>query len=707
MKNTNEDNVVVNINDYDRILTENVPEEISNNVKENIKLDKIIEEESLIKSKLSNQGECEVLKIEDWKYKEEEYFEIIELSIENIRNMTDKAEYNRLINSFNKTKLSNALNKSKYNYSYCIGTLNSLEYMINNTFLSNKSKEIMLYHKQCLEPYIFRYRSIAGDGNCFYRAVIFSFLEDIIMTNNIYLLKEFIIDYNEKITLTYNQTKLSKKAYEMVKNTNKNLFMEILLYLLETLENKTINEAYIVLVKSFIYCQSFDKAMIFYLKFLIYEYIYNNKDKAYSNTFCVKLGNLLSDCYQFENGEFDFNGFFEKELLVMGTMAEKLAIYIVPYVLKTNLNIIMYEYDNCEPVLFKSFPCGIDNAYTISVLYRKTHYDIYYPQNYIQNYGKYLCEFMDIQGDDDDFSPSVQSSEQYYKDVNAYEQYTNSSSSKLYCSYCKAEITTGENVFSLCNNCLKDLLDSSMINYWKHYLNYIINTYLNERKDMEIYLDQFYSRCAVNANNISIDMVSALSIIKSTVIEKIKEMKPKICIFCGNELKSNIKIYMLPCKCNICSIRCLGNYFYFFLKKDDILFKSNKISYKMFTQCICSHRWTIFDYSEMFNIFEQRYFEDYEEYEKILKKIIRDLWLKKCCFCLNKIKNYDDAYGLNIENNNFKNFKVLGVLTHACCSNCLHNVKDKNTFKCNICKHEHILKKIHKSLKDSNSCYII
>ena len=41
-------------------------------------------------------------------------------------------------------------------------------------------------------------KHIKGEGNCFYRAVIFTFLENIVITNNLYLLKEFAIDFYEK-----------------------------------------------------------------------------------------------------------------------------------------------------------------------------------------------------------------------------------------------------------------------------------------------------------------------------------------------------------------------------------------------------------------------------------------------------------------------------------------------------------------------------
>ena len=71
-----------------------------------------------------------------------------------------------------------------------IGTLSSLNYLIETTYSSQPDdKDKMFNDKKKLEPYIYKFRNILGDGDCFYRGLIFYFLENIVLTNNIMHMK--------------------------------------------------------------------------------------------------------------------------------------------------------------------------------------------------------------------------------------------------------------------------------------------------------------------------------------------------------------------------------------------------------------------------------------------------------------------------------------------------------------------------------------
>ena len=72
-----------------------------------------------------------------------------------------------------------------------IGTLSSLDFLIETTYHSQPNNiNNMFSDKPKLQKYIYKFRSILGDGDCFYRSVIFSFLENIILSNNLTLMKE-------------------------------------------------------------------------------------------------------------------------------------------------------------------------------------------------------------------------------------------------------------------------------------------------------------------------------------------------------------------------------------------------------------------------------------------------------------------------------------------------------------------------------------
>jgi len=80
-----------------------------------------------------------------------------------------------------------------------------------------------------------------------------------------------------------------------------------------------------------------------------------------------------------------------------GTDAEKIVIYLTPFVLKTNLKIIIYEFDSPDSFfLTKDFPCYLEDKHEIVVLYRKTHYDIAYVDKYFEKYTKHLSSLVNL-----------------------------------------------------------------------------------------------------------------------------------------------------------------------------------------------------------------------------------------------------------------------------------------------------------------------
>lgn len=81
-----------------------------------------------------------------------------------------------------------------------------------------------------------------------------------------------------------------------------------------------------------------------------------------------------------------------------GTDAEKIVIYLTPFVLKSNLKIIIYEFDSPDSFLLtKEFPCYLEDKHEIVVLYRKTHYDLAYVDKYFENYTKHLSSFVNLE----------------------------------------------------------------------------------------------------------------------------------------------------------------------------------------------------------------------------------------------------------------------------------------------------------------------
>ena len=77
------------------------------------------------------------------------------------------------------------------------------------------------------------------------------------------------------------------------------------------------------------------------------------------------------------------------------TFAEKIVIYIAPYVFNTNMNILIYDFGiNGAPSTIQEKKFLNDNDTTsqiqIYLIFRKAHYDIYYKQNYYQEFRRYF-----------------------------------------------------------------------------------------------------------------------------------------------------------------------------------------------------------------------------------------------------------------------------------------------------------------------------
>ncbi len=154
-----------------------------------------------------------------------------------------------------------------------IGPLSTLPHMVDCSAVPSRKvnlDKILLDHLTLLDKYIFRWRRIAGDGNCFYRAVMFTYLEKIILSRNQLLLKKLICDIYKKFNKNNEKIKnLSDKIKQAIFKVNKELLIKILLIIYELMINskritqifsdqESINSGYQILLYSFVFCKEFD-----------------------------------------------------------------------------------------------------------------------------------------------------------------------------------------------------------------------------------------------------------------------------------------------------------------------------------------------------------------------------------------------------------------------------------------------------------------
>ena len=111
----------------------------------------------------------------------------------------------------------------------------------------------------------------------------------------------------------------------------------------------------------------------------MYNYIKENEDKLYLQNFPIKIGNLLPSKYETEKGEFHINSFYQNYLLKMFMDAEKIIIYLTPFVIGINLDIILFndESEIIKKINYEEKPKhSFDDK--IFLMNRKNHYELVY-----------------------------------------------------------------------------------------------------------------------------------------------------------------------------------------------------------------------------------------------------------------------------------------------------------------------------------------
>jgi hypothetical protein len=309
-------------------------------------------------------------------YNEIEYF-INSLGVESlnglenlIRNRTEN------FNSFSQYAIDNPINP-----------FDGLVQLIDKTFSStpNPILKMKKNYEKC-KNIVFKYRRIKPDGNCFYRAIIIRYLELIILSNDIDLFKNVFWDmkncYENKEILNLLKVTMN---YTIKPGLMNKLFA--LIYL--KLKDNNITDAYYLFTGSLLFCPIFDFGLVLYCRYILYQYIKENEDKYYSKEFNVLVGNLLPAKFETEDSKFLFKDFYKTYLLKMFQDAEKIIIYLTPYVLSLKLKIIFFEDESDEFVKeFNFIGKQYNKLNDIFLINKKNHYDLLYSKSDYSNYGQ-------------------------------------------------------------------------------------------------------------------------------------------------------------------------------------------------------------------------------------------------------------------------------------------------------------------------------
>ena len=207
--------------------------------------------------------------------------------IDNFINQLNPESFNSLENTI-KSRINNN-DLSLFSIENPINPFGSLIQLIEQSFCNvpNPIPKMNKNYEKC-KNFVYKFRKIKADGNCFYRAVIVRYLELIILSNDLNLFKNIFWDlkncFEDKQILSLLRVNMNYTIKPMLMNK---IFAMIYL----NLKNNDIYNAYFLFIGSLLFCPIFDFGLILYFRYVLLKYIQNNENKFYSKDFNILIGN--------------------------------------------------------------------------------------------------------------------------------------------------------------------------------------------------------------------------------------------------------------------------------------------------------------------------------------------------------------------------------------------------------------------------------
>jgi len=257
------------------------------------------------------------------------------------QNNDDKEIYNYLIRNYktrkNKEEFINFFYPEGFKENpyineidfFLIGVFEDLAYYpiwMSDTLLVDIIKELKLKYE------IYYWRRIKGDGNCYYRSILITYIEILIMIS--------IKDKNPKLFFCFIKeiffTKFPSKL-----NEYKVKLILVLLLIYEQIKKKN-SLAYDILYRTIHKSKFIEKVLIFWFKLKLSQFLKQNINLEIDG---LKLLQVIPDINNYDennNIEIDnkeLNDYIDNKILKMDEYVEGYPIYITPFVLKCKINI--------------------------------------------------------------------------------------------------------------------------------------------------------------------------------------------------------------------------------------------------------------------------------------------------------------------------------------------------------------------------------
>ena len=265
--------------------------------------------------------------------------------------------------------------------------INDFKYLLmKSKDIGNDDMEEILNNKEYSND-LFAWRDIKPGEDSFYRAIIFSYLEYLILSNDFEQYKYFLYDLSNNITDKYFSQILEFYKIDIKK-------VKILLALIYYAINygnreNFIEKALTLFMKAYNMDEVFDLFLILNLKFVIYKYIRSNERRYYSKETKVIMGEFLPDNFK-KNGKYLFNKYYENNLLQLTKGVDKIAISVIPFIFRRNLYIYSFDKKKINLTFVHADNQQNKEEIPFRIVNLNGSYDIIYGKDY---YCKYLKLF--------------------------------------------------------------------------------------------------------------------------------------------------------------------------------------------------------------------------------------------------------------------------------------------------------------------------
>ena len=242
------------------------------------------------------------------------------------------------------------------------------------------------------EDYV-KYRKVYKDGDSFFRAFMFSYLEKLILSQNVHEIKILIYEIENQSSTKFTYRDCEIPLLEVII-----IFQKILEYT----KSKQYYEAIKTLNRGFCMNQNFTNSLIKIMKILIGEFIslnYNN----FNNEELINL-KIINDYYfDKDTKEFKYKEYNTNNVLLMQTEPDLFQVFLTPYVFKNaSLKIYYNEENKIRPSSFtiqsynKEKGINENKQIEIELLFSlKSGYSIiYYEDYFIKNSNTFSYELV-------------------------------------------------------------------------------------------------------------------------------------------------------------------------------------------------------------------------------------------------------------------------------------------------------------------------